>query len=231
MPTAISYGGTSSGTTTSDISITPPSGLAEGDLLVFAALTNGGGGSTAIGTPPSGLTELYSSVDTNARARYIWWKIAGASEPSTYDWSGASTWTKHFSCSRFSNVSSLNPIPVFDHVSGNSVSLQAPDVTVTVDESIAMRVVFVDDNTSSTADSGLTTLATHSNTSGSDTHLLVGWEPTPYSSGDSTGLKGWTSSTAEIYKAVTLLISPSISTGGGGGGGGSNSLHPLRSTR
>ena len=216
MPTAISYGGTTSGTTTSNLSITPPAGSAEGDLLIFTGFSNGGGGSTAIGTAPSGLTELFSSVDTNARSRHIWWKIAGASEPSTYDWSGASTWTKHFSCSRFSNVSSVNPVPVFDHVSASSSSLQAPDVTATVDDSIAMRVLFVSDNTSSTADSGLTALVSLSNTSGADTHLLVGWESTPYNSGDSTGSKGWTSATSEIHVGVTLLISPDTSGSGGG---------------
>ena len=96
-----------------------------------------------------------------------------------------------------------------------------------------MRVVFVDDNTVPTVDSGLTSVVSLSNTAGSDTHLLVGYETTPFNSGDATGLMGWSNSTSEFYRGVTLLISPSISTGGGGSGGGgsSNSLHPLRSTR
>src|SRR3990167_2732370 len=78
----------SSATTAADwtagITISKPTGTADGDLL-WAIICHD---STAATTGPSGWTEERSMNDpVNSAYRSTWSKRAGASEPSTYDWS------------------------------------------------------------------------------------------------------------------------------------------------
>ena len=75
-------------------SITKPAGVASGDLLVmvYSQIFNPKGGSSH--SPPAGWTQRATEVFgtyTNKRITY-WTKVAGASEPATYDFTGANNW-------------------------------------------------------------------------------------------------------------------------------------------
>ena len=57
-----------------------PSGTLEGDLMIIWISLDGGGSSFSC----SGWTALYSNLDSDKHSSGLLWKIAGASEPSTY---------------------------------------------------------------------------------------------------------------------------------------------------
>lgn len=73
------------------ISVTKPTGVAEGDLLIFAVALSAGVVPTTI---PTDAVQLTSATDSgNVGTTRVYTKVAGASEPATYDWAvGASQW-------------------------------------------------------------------------------------------------------------------------------------------
>ena len=195
----LSYGGYSS----SSFAVDKPAGTSENDLLLFTALQN----TASSITPPSGVSEI--TTGGSSRKWGVWSKIAGDSEPSTYAF-GTGGGRMAIACLRFSSVDTSNPVPVFDTSgtpAGQVSNWDCPDVTSTVTDSIAVRVLFEYDDTGATAHSGITELFSNGNNSAADTRLAVGYDNDTYASGESCGIKGWTSTGyAEWYQAATLMI-------------------------
>lgn len=80
---------TGSSASSGSFSVNKPTGVASGDLLIMLGASNEG----AWDTFPSGWTQLTVSTDAstaNAFRAYIWYKVAGGSEPSSYSF-GSST--------------------------------------------------------------------------------------------------------------------------------------------
>lgn len=83
------------------ITLNKPSGVVEGDYMIAALLNNDG--SRTIGTVPSGWTLLESQTvpaGDNRIGLWVYGKLAGSSEPSTYTWQVTSASTSfNGSCS------------------------------------------------------------------------------------------------------------------------------------
>jgi hypothetical protein len=80
---------TGSSASSGSFSVNKPTGVASGDLLIMLGASNEGTWDTF----PSGWTQLTVSTDAstaNAFRAYIWYKVAGGSEPSSYSF-GSST--------------------------------------------------------------------------------------------------------------------------------------------
>jgi len=70
------------------LTIDKPGSTAQGDLLVAAAATDGNMSTTL--SPPAGWNLVNVEQSSNAMTFGVWWKLAGASESSSYTftWSG-----------------------------------------------------------------------------------------------------------------------------------------------
>lgn len=78
---------------TGTVAVTMPSGLAVGDLILVFLSQLLSGGSSGV-TPPAGFTQVTTNSSStgggNTVASYLWYRIAGASEPATYNFITAS---------------------------------------------------------------------------------------------------------------------------------------------
>ena len=88
----------------SDITINKPTGTASGDVLVAAIYS---AGNNITDTPPSGWTQV-TKVNINNRQLWLYYKVAGGSEPASY------TWTASYSnagggIDRYSGVDNTTP--------------------------------------------------------------------------------------------------------------------------
>lgn len=159
------------------MTINKPSGTQEDDFMlaiVASTILSDPDGST-MNSAPSGWTEEneYTNPQNPVSGQhiYIYWKIAGISEPSSYSW----TWTD--SCGwggqiiTFRGVDSDTPIHVEGTTDyGNSLDPNTPSITTAEDGSAVISFFVADDDDanpgnepSSTTEIGLTETATGGN--------------------------------------------------------------------
>ncbi|MBK8188816.1 MAG: hypothetical protein IPK79_00015 [Vampirovibrionales bacterium] len=153
---------TSANSYTNSLSVTRPTGVVENDVLVAVVTW---WANTL--TPPSGWTQIgttqsWSHPDGTVYAR-AYYRVAGASEPSSYAW-GLSA-TNDIACTivAYSNVDTTDPISASGAQTQTSASMTAPgvDAATTADMLIFLGAVG-DDNAGSrtaTPPSGMTELA------------------------------------------------------------------------
>ena len=106
-----------------DITITAPTTITAGNLLVAFICQADQGTGGVYGTPPSGFTLRSGTVDTGSMMVYT--KTATGSEPASYTWSGAGTAKQGSGCL-------LNYSATGYDTSGNAKKYQSsPSVTLT----------------------------------------------------------------------------------------------------
>ena len=127
-------------TDTTSVTIAIPSGTSPGDLLISAVATDG---DTDVSLAPpggEGWTEINTNSASSAATLGTWWKLAGASESSTHQftWSGpehAYAWMM-----RFTGHDANDPIDAYASNYGTSSSPTSPAVTSTVDDALILRL-------------------------------------------------------------------------------------------
>lgn len=149
---------TATGVGSSNMTITKPASTASGDLLI-AHFHIGWVASVVIGSVPAGwalLGYITNSGSGQVINTYIYYKIAGASEPASYTWvnsGGNPSWVG--TVSRITGVDSLNPIPnpVWGlATSGTSHATAAH--TPNVDNNMVLAFFSIEASTSWTESSG-----------------------------------------------------------------------------
>ncbi len=131
---------------TTSVSISIPGGTSEGNLLIAAVATDGD--TSASLSPPGGEGWNVLDIDdfSNAVTLGAWWKLAGASESAThqFSWSGAEQaygWMM-----RFTGHDPANPIDVVDDAGESGANPTSPSVTTTVDDTLVVRLGAFDDS-------------------------------------------------------------------------------------
>lgn len=160
------------------ITIDKPSGTAENDIMV-AYITSGGASSI---TPPTGWTQIAS---TNHVFSYQWfyYKVAGASEPTTYTWSWTGDNAVRGGIIRYSGVNTATVEDVAESTnSGNSASPVGTGITTVTDGAMLVMCLVTDaSNGQSAAPSGMSEIFDMSRMIVND-----GSQETAGSSGDKT---------------------------------------------
>lgn len=118
----------------------------EGDLLITAVATDGDTSSSLAPPGGEGWTEIDIDDYSNDVTLGAWWKLAGASESSSHQftWSGAEQaygWMM-----RFTGHNSTNPINASATSGQTSASPTSPAVTATVDNCLILRLGAFDDD-------------------------------------------------------------------------------------
>jgi len=130
-----------SGTSGSSRTVSTPAGTVENDFLLTVIVNEKGTDYTI--SPPSGWKLLGNQNQSTSWGMSAYYKVASASEPTTYTW-GFSTGAKHIvTCSRFSGVDPQRPINGSIGNKASSGNPTAPAITTSVDNA---TVVFISGN-------------------------------------------------------------------------------------
>jgi hypothetical protein len=142
MAIAVESSASNTATATTSLTITKPSGTVSGDVLVaFVNMIR----SSAINTPPSGWTTI--EISGVFAYSHVYWKVAGASEPSSYTWDeGASTsWAGViFRLSGVDPTTQLDVATVTGEDTGYNTSFISASITTVTNGAIVFASVFRD---------------------------------------------------------------------------------------
>jgi hypothetical protein len=130
------------------LSITIPTpAVNTGDLLIAAVATNGDTSASIAAPADQGWTQIDSGACSGAVTLAAWWKIVGASEPSshTFAWTGAAEQAYGWMMC-FSGQDAANPINVSQSYNDSSNTPTSPAVTTTVSNCLILRLGAFDDN-------------------------------------------------------------------------------------
>jgi hypothetical protein len=131
---------TTSGTDGLNITIDRPAGTADRDLLIAIISTD----ANAVISPPVGWTEIHQQK--SGLTMGVWWKVAGAAEPTSYTFLWDRDEQATGSILRYSGADPVAPINVFRFNSGRSDQPDAPSDTITVDSVLVLRVLGMDND-------------------------------------------------------------------------------------
>ena len=117
----------------STVTVGAPSGVRPGDIMLAQILIYDGG-ATDVPTPPAGWTSIrHDAVNNGNKATsWLYFKIAGANEPSSYGWSIGSNWAAGATGAwRGTSSSPLDNSSGAVAISGNPVTVSAPSLSPT----------------------------------------------------------------------------------------------------
>jgi hypothetical protein len=126
------------------IVIQKPSGTAQNDLLITAVATDGDTSGSL--SPPSGWTQIDCTAYGTAVTLGAWRKIAGASEPASYDFTWTGGQKAYGWMMRFSGHNAANPINTSATANQTSITPTSPAVTTTVPNCLILRLGAFDDS-------------------------------------------------------------------------------------
>lgn len=124
------------------VTITKPAGTVEGDVLIAAFVNNDG--TRTLDTLPSGWTQIESSGTSTAPSTNAWVckKVAGASEPASYDFTFSDSFNGPAAMIAYSGGSDVN---ISDGATVSSIqstpyAIDAPTITTTVNECLLVWI-------------------------------------------------------------------------------------------
>jgi hypothetical protein len=143
---AAASGQNANGATT--LSISKPAGVVEGNVMV-AAVTAAGTGTV---TAPSGWTAIKSLTQGTALRQASYYKVAGASEATSYSWSLGSNRSASGGIAAYSGVNQTVPIDASASGGGESGNATAPSATASAANDLGIAAASFAAATSATPD-------------------------------------------------------------------------------
>ncbi|MFX1519738.1 MAG: hypothetical protein ACFFCD_07450 [Promethearchaeota archaeon] len=178
--------------------ISKPTGTQDGDFMfaiVASTVAGGNNGSTMASAPSGWIEENDYVIDTGTGQHiYIYWKFAGASEPSSYSWTWATScgWAGQIITLR--GVDSNSPIHVEGTTaSGTDQNPNTPSITTTEDNCFVISLYCADGDVAVTGNppSGTTEIGLDERASPGN-GLAIGSAYYTQTTAGSTGAKTWT---------------------------------------
>jgi hypothetical protein len=220
-PAYQSFAVANSATDVTSITVSKPSGTASGDLLIGVVVTDGNAGTF---TPPSSWTLINAgTADPGGIADQVtlgaWYKIAGGSEPASYQWTWTNSEAVYAFIIRITGHNSSNPINVWGVATGSStgtsITITCPTVTTTVNDTLVLRIFGADRamllGSYPTGHTGIT----FGSSSGDNTTMYQCTGGAAYKTQATAGATGTAAFTAtpnvsatEEWRALTIAIAP-----------------------
>lgn len=195
----------SSGNGSTSITVTAPSGVADGDLLVVFIGINS---SISISAAPSGWT-LQESRSNGAvgLAVSVYTKIA-SSEGASWTWtaSASANYAAHALRVTGHDASTFYNIDGSQANTSASTSVTAPTITTTEDDCLLLYCGYIKAATTFTAPSGMTEVL--DGQSGSSNRTMETASET-FATAGATGTRAATAGTSDVSIAVLLALAPS----------------------
>ena len=120
------------------LTIAKPSGVVAGDLLIASVAVQNDMSSSL--SAPVDWNTIDVGHESGKVTLGVWWKIAGASESSSYEFTWSNDMEAYGVIMRFSGHDPTTPIDVFTASGDNSDSPTSPAVTTTVDNTMTLRL-------------------------------------------------------------------------------------------
>lgn len=190
------------------ITVATPPDVVENDLLIAATVVDD--------TPdnldaPSGWTLLdRGRGDGNKLTFGVWWKLAGASEPSSHTFTWDNNERAYGWIMRFTGHDVATPIDDSKPHTGKSDGPDSPEVTTGADYGFILRLGGFDDDDVTNGDAGVdghTTICAGESNNGSGSVSGAAAFATQAAAGGS-GTAEFTLGGSEEYRTVTIAISP-----------------------
>jgi hypothetical protein len=221
----VTYQGFTEGKTPSDdtsVTILTPAGTSEGDLLIAAVVTDGRTHTSL--SPPSG--EGWTTIDIDRRGSAVtmgvWWKLAGAAEPPSHEFTWSGDQEAYGWIMRFTGHDPTDPINASRSRGGTSSWPECRSVTTTVANTMIVRVGGFDDDDIRPDNPGLsghTAITMDESSSGGGTCSGgAGYEQQEEIG--SSGSAWFSLRRNEEYRTVTIAIAPAAAGGTVSGGAG-----------
>jgi hypothetical protein len=137
---AITFVATSSADTgagASSLTLTPPTGIAAGDVLVATLAAAGTGTVTA----PSGWTAIQNVTSGTVMRHATWFRVATSSEPASYQWALTSSRAAAGAIAAYRGANATVPIDASATGTGASGNAIAPAVTTSSSNDLAIAAV------------------------------------------------------------------------------------------
>lgn len=203
------------------VTILTPGGTSEGDLLITAVVTDGRTDTSL--SPPGG--QGWTLIDIGRRGNTVtmgvWWKLAGASEPASHQFTWGGDEQAYGWIMRFTGHDTSATINTSAAQGGNSSSPVCPSVTTTVANTMIVRIGGFDDDditVDSPGLSGHTAITMDESSSVGDT-CSGGAGYVQQASIGASGTSEFSLTATRQYRTVTVAITPAP-TGGGTASGG-----------
>ncbi len=182
--------------------INKPTGTIADDLLIANISYEKGSGE--IITPPAGWSLIIRNDNSTDAGLAIYYLIAGAAEPASYNFTlvNGSKWS--IGCSRISGINTAGPIDLSGGSTGNGTAVSAPSVTTTENNTLVLGYYTNKKSSTYTADITTTERYDVPNTpDGIPSNMLATFVQ---ASAGATGNKVATSSDSESWSAVQVAV-------------------------
>lgn len=189
-----------------------PSGVVSGDLMIAHLSTDG----SEVHSGPSGWQVCVHKDQGTACTGSFWWKIAGGSEPSNYQFTWGTSEASYLYIMRFTGADDVQPIDIGNFNDGSSSSPNCPDITTITDDTLLLRS-FTSDDDDITVDGGNpsgTTIITADESGTGSFSCAGGSAHETQATAGATGAATWTLTASEQWVAMTIAIVPPIDTTG-----------------
>jgi len=189
------------------LAINKPTGTVVGDLLVAAVATDG---NTTASLAAAGWTVVNVADQGGAVTFGVWWKLAGASESSTYSFTWSGSEQAYGWIMRFTGHDPASPVDANSNDAGSGAAATSPSVTTTVDNALILRLGGFDDDDITAGDPGLSGhTAINMGDSGNGPATASGGSGfVPQPAAGVSGTASFSLTGSEQYVTVTLGIAP-----------------------
>ncbi len=198
-------------TNTTSITISIPTGTSTGDLLI-AAITTDGDNSGSL-TPPAGEGWIQIALDQQGGVVTFgaWWKIAGASESSTHQFTWTTSEQAYGWMMRFTGHDAIAPIDATATTGGTSSTPTSPAVTTTIANTMILRLGGFDDDNITVDSPGLAshTAITMDKSNNGTATCSGGAGYVAQATAGSSGTSTFSLTASDSYRAVTIAIAQS----------------------
>lgn len=193
-----------------ELKVKTPDQTAAGDLLITAVVCDNN--DPIVPPGGEGWTEIAQATHSGTALQLgVWWKIAGASEPSEHIFTQLDDEDMYGWMMRFTGHDPVSPINASSGiVVGVSSSPISPGVTTTVDNALVLRIGGFDDNDITKGEPGLSdcTTITMDESDGSGTNCAGGGGYVFQPDAGSSGTSNFSLTDSEQYLTITIAIAP-----------------------
>jgi hypothetical protein len=132
--------------------VTKPSGVVEGNVMVATVTVK----ETGAVTPPSGWTAILNLTQGTALRQVTYYKVATASEPSSYSWSLGTSRAASGGIADYSGVNPTVPVDATASATGASGNAAVPGATTSAPNDLVLAVASFAASTTVTPDASTT---------------------------------------------------------------------------
>ncbi|MHC5073341.1 MAG: hypothetical protein ACYTFE_00790 [Planctomycetota bacterium] len=205
------------------LTVSTPSGTNQDDFLLCAVVTDGDTSSSLSPPVGEGWTEIDVDTYSNEVTLGVWWKIAGASESGSHEFTWTDSEEAYGWMMRFTGHNPTTPVNDTAAAGGLGTTCTSPAVTTTAVNCLIVRIGGFDDDYITVDDTGLddghTDITMDKSSSGTFNCSGGGGYKLQISTG-SSGTATFDLNSSEEYRAVTIAIAPLVTTGTVSGGAG-----------